>query len=153
MANADTIELRELCLELHTVGDWFNLGIYLHIPYSKLKIIEAEHNHNPLRCRTEMFQAWLDNFQPSWSAVIEALTLIGMSQLARRLASKKVSGFPPSHVPLHVQRNSPTPSQRYATNIPAQPHQSHQYQFQSTGHVRDVGDRSTLHISEAETLC
>ena len=146
LTNTDTIELRELCLELHTVDDWFNLGIYLHIPYSKLKIIEAEHNHNPLRCRTEMFQAWLDNFQPSWSAVIEALTLLQMSQLARRLAAKKISA---SHVPPHVQRSSPTHSQRYSTNFPAQFHQSHQYRF-------DVRGRSSPHPSEVamtETLC
>ena len=116
MTNVDTIELKELCSELHTVGDWFNLGVYLGISYSKLKIIEMQY-HDPPRCRTEMLQFWVDNFQPSWSAVIDALKLIEMSQLAKTLAAKKVS---PIHGPLHVQRTSPTPPQSYSPHQPVQ---------------------------------
>ena len=134
------------------MDDWFNLGIYLGISYSKLKIIEVQY-HDPHRCRTEMLQSWVDNFQPSWSAVIEALKLIVMSQLAKSLAAKKVS---PLHVPLHVQTTSPTPPQGYFPHQTAQPRQTHPCQFSSTGHMRGARGRSSLHVSKAavtETLC
>ena len=133
---------------------WFKLGIYLGISYSELKIIEVQH-HDPHRCRMEMLQAWLNNYQPSWSAVIEALKLLKMNQLAKSLAAKKVS---PVHVPLHVHTTSPTPPQGYFTHQPAQPHQTHQHEFSNTGHMRGVRGRSTFHVSNSkaavtETLC
>ena len=90
MYNADTIGLRELCLELHTVDDWLHLGIYLGIPYTELKAIDAVHYREPHRCRTEMLAFWLNNFQPSWSALIEALELIGMNQLAREMTASHI---------------------------------------------------------------
>lgn len=119
MANADTIELRELCLELHTVDGWFQLGVYLGISYSELKVIEVQY-HDPHRCRMEMLQVWLNNFNPSWSAVIEALKLLKMCKLAERVAAKKAAYFPPSHVNVHLQRNSPTQPQVNPTHQPVQ---------------------------------
>ena len=70
------------------MDDWFELGIYINVSYSKLKVIELNYPHSKSRCRTEMLHTWLNTSIPSWSAVIEALHLMGMNRLAKRLAVK-----------------------------------------------------------------
>ena len=47
--------------------------IWVFHAYSELKSVDAVRYHEPHRCRTEMLVFWLNNFQPSWSVLIEAL--------------------------------------------------------------------------------
>ena len=82
------ITTAKLQQELHAVSDWFTLGLQLNVQYYKLTEIENAYP-SPMRRQAEMFQAWIDGqFEPSWSAVVEALLHTGMESLAHQLAHK-----------------------------------------------------------------
>ena len=85
----DLLTRLKLVEELDEVVDWFHLGIYLDIPHFELLTIEQDHRGQTKRCRSEMLQWWLANAeQPSWSAVVRALNGIGLSVLAKKIATK-----------------------------------------------------------------
>ena len=44
---------------LQPVYDWFNLGVYLGVPYATLKKIEREQEKRVEDCKREMLVAWL----------------------------------------------------------------------------------------------
>ena len=75
----------------NTVADkWEPIGIYLHLPMPTLKVIDAEHQHDPHKCLIGMLEVWLKRVDPppTWSAIIEAVKFLGEEQLGRELREK-----------------------------------------------------------------
>ena len=58
--------------------DWYSLGIHLDIQTSViLKPIE-EHYKDPVRCKTEVIEFWLDNEpEPTWNKLARAVEDMG----------------------------------------------------------------------------
>ena len=66
---------------------WYNLGLQLLDPKyeNELNIIEADKDDTKTSCR-KMFSKWLNTDKlASWDKVIEALTLIGLDNVASNI--------------------------------------------------------------------
>ena len=81
--------LKDLMKELYTTSSdkWENIGIFLEIEQGKLDAIKAAENQVPQNCLREMLKIWLKRVSPppSWSAIAEAIELLGDQNLAHRL--------------------------------------------------------------------
>lgn len=79
--------LKELC---STASQWENIGIYLGMDSSNLDIIKATEKSNSLNCLREMLKVWIRRIDPppSWSAIAEAIELVGDESLANQLRTK-----------------------------------------------------------------
>ena len=67
--------------------EWLLLGLYLGLPCSRLKEIEADYPMTRSR-RTEVIYTWMKRERPSWQKVVDALVGVGEGERARDLASK-----------------------------------------------------------------
>ena len=69
---------------------WYNIGLELHIPFTALDAIKANHQTTD-ECLTEMLKHWLthDSPPPSWIGLVEALSSepVGKTSLAREINS------------------------------------------------------------------
>ena len=89
--NTESPSLPQLLIELKDITDWRPLGMYLHVPRSKLNAIEAQylHSQGTGRCKEEVLSAWLrGNPDASWKEIVNALNLIDEQTLAGRLSKK-----------------------------------------------------------------
>ena len=71
----------------HIADQWYELGLLLLEPKYEnyLKTIEGDVRNDSRTCR-KMFDKWLTtDLQASWDKVIEALTLIGLNNVASDL--------------------------------------------------------------------
>ena len=81
---------------LHTVcHKWFNIGLQLDVPKSRLKIIETDRLGSEERMRT-MLDYWINNATnplPSWEVLVGALKAptVGESRLAKELEERYCS--------------------------------------------------------------
>ena len=57
------------------VKNWFQLGMQLGLPMSKLEEIECNNPNNVLRCKRLMLQEWQrrPTLKPSWCTLVDAL--------------------------------------------------------------------------------
>ena len=57
------------------VKNWFQLGMQLGLPVSKLEEIECNNPSNVLRCKRLMLQEWQrrPTLKPSWCTLVDAL--------------------------------------------------------------------------------
>ena len=55
--------------------DWYQLGMELGLPISKLEEIECNNPSNVLRCKLLMLQEWQrrPTLKPSWCTLVDAL--------------------------------------------------------------------------------
>lgn len=79
--------------ELHTVVDWFHLGLNLEVPKHELLKIEADfsgsYSGKTERCKIEMLNWWLKNTeQKTWLDIVRALVRIQMTGLAQKIAER-----------------------------------------------------------------
>ena len=81
------MSVKELLHELKDVTEWFELGICLGIPDSKLREIYEDYD-NIEECKAGMILVWSQRRIPTWSAMVTALVGIGMHNLAMRIAKK-----------------------------------------------------------------
>lgn len=81
------VKVAKLLDELKEVTNWFELGVYLEIPTSRLQEINEECKDIE-ECKIEMLLAWSQIQIPTWSALVAALTGIGLQSLANKIASK-----------------------------------------------------------------
>ena len=80
--------MKELVEELKVVTDWFNFGTHLGVRQAKLLAIGKNYDREgPERCKTETLIVWMDQEQPTWSKIIQALVKIGMGALAQKIAA------------------------------------------------------------------
>ena len=91
-------ELKDLLKELYTkaADKWEDIGILLGIKPGRLDAIKTAENHTAQSCLREMLKIWLKRISPppSWSAIAEAIELLGDQNLADQLRTKY-------HVPHH----------------------------------------------------
>ena len=80
-------EFADLVSELDDVNDWVPFGLLLGIKMPKLEAIRRDYQTIGER-RTQMLYQWQKNVIPTWSAVVQALSGIGMRSLASELAQK-----------------------------------------------------------------
>lgn len=76
--------------------DWITLGVFLEVPYAKLRTIEMEESKNLTNACIKMFAEWLKgDSKRSWKKVLEAITEssgAGISNyVERRLMQESVS--------------------------------------------------------------
>jgi len=72
----------------YAADQWYNLGLLLLEPKDEnyLKIIEADTRNDARTCCRKMFSKWLTTDKlASWDKVIEALTLIGLNNVASNI--------------------------------------------------------------------
>ena len=79
-------EVRDLDNELHKVIDWMSFGLNLGFEVEELQTIEVNYPKDLERCRLEMLTKWRKNMTPTWSAVVQALMVIGKERLASEIA-------------------------------------------------------------------
>ena len=85
-------ELKDLAKELYsTVSDkWEDIGILLGIEPGRLNAIKTAENHTAQSCLREMLKIWLKRVfpPPSWTAIAEAVEVLGDQSLADHLRTK-----------------------------------------------------------------
>ena len=86
------LELKDLAKELYSmVSDkWEDIGILLGIEPGILVAIKTAENQVPQSCLREMLKIWLKRVPPppSWSAIADAIDLLGDQNLAEHLRTK-----------------------------------------------------------------
>ena len=82
-------ELKDLVKELYSTSSdkWEDIGILLGIEPGRLNAIKTAENHTAQSCLREMLKIWLNRVSPppSWSAIAEAIELLGDQTLANHL--------------------------------------------------------------------
>ena len=86
-------ELSDLLKELYPAAKkWEDIGIMLKVKDSSLLTIKGDHPSDCSSCLREMLRHWLNNnSQSSWSAVVQALANVEMTELAKTLKTKYAS--------------------------------------------------------------
>ena len=92
------------------VKNWFQLGMQLGLPMSKLEEIEYNNPSNVLRCKRLMLQEWQrrPTLKPSWCTLVDALCSIKENTTADKI-SQQFSEFcfslvlVPDPIPIPVQ--------------------------------------------------
>ena len=80
--------------QLYDVVDYFSLGLFLHIPFSKIQIIESDFPVAQVgrtqKLLSHILVEWMRNHQEeaTWSTLVDALPKINMTSTARRIVCK-----------------------------------------------------------------
>ena len=83
-----TPTLQELSTELHSVVNWYSLGIKLGVEDHELRTIEQNHRGDNERCKHEVLSRWFRSTKhPTWKAVADALHLMGEDTVAWKILS------------------------------------------------------------------
>ena len=72
------------------VKNWFQLGMELGLPVSKLEEIEYNNPSNVLRCKRLMLQEWQrqPTLKPSWYTLVDALCSIKENTTADKISQQ-----------------------------------------------------------------
>ena len=72
------------------VKNWFQLGMELGLPVSKLEEIEYNNPSNVLRCKRLMLQEWQrrPTLKPSWCTLVDALCSIKENTAADKISQQ-----------------------------------------------------------------
>ena len=72
------------------VRRWYQLGLELGLPTSKLEEIEFNNPGNVLRCKRVMLQEWgrRPTLKPSWSSLLDALHQMNENSIADRISQQ-----------------------------------------------------------------
>ena len=67
---------------------WYQLGVELNLPISKLEEIEYNNSSNVLRCKLLMLQEWQRQpiLKPSWCTLVDALRNMKENTVADRIS-------------------------------------------------------------------
>ena len=74
--------------ETESVIEWFTLGLYLNLPLTKLKKIDADYRFNEER-RREMLAVWIKTGTATWSTLFCALNKMGLRSLGKDIANRR----------------------------------------------------------------
>ena len=55
------------------LSDWFTLGIFLKVEYSKLKTLKRDYPSDHNHCRQEMLMLWISSGNTTWSILVKTL--------------------------------------------------------------------------------
>ena len=75
------------------VKEWFQLGVYLKVPPSKLEEIRCNNRDDIMSCKTVMLQEWLKrpNLKPSWCSLVDSLKELGANRIVHDISQNLVS--------------------------------------------------------------
>ena len=87
------MNLKDLLQCLSSVStEWFQLGVQLNLPFSKLRAIECACNSGSdiIKCKRLMLQEWLKipALKPSWYSLVDALHQLDENVVAKNIAQK-----------------------------------------------------------------
>ena len=70
------------------VKNWYQLGVELGLPMSKLEEIDCNNSSNVLRCKLLMLQEWQrqPTLKPSWCTLVDALHNMKENTVAYRIS-------------------------------------------------------------------
>ena len=74
--------------------NWFELGVALHVPLSKLKRIDDKYHDSPVRALIKVYHYWLadkNGLMPTWKKLVNALQEIDEYSLAASVSNMIVS--------------------------------------------------------------
>ena len=74
--------------ETSSVVQWYTLGLYLRLPPCELDRINVDYRFNR-ECLLQMLSTWLKTGTATWPSLVGALTKMGQSDLAKKIAKKK----------------------------------------------------------------
>ena len=93
----DGLKLINVLMELRGFGRWRILGRVLEVSEADLNQIDASYNNGydaVDSCKTEMIHTWLLNAKnPTWDTLVAALDAIGNTNLASKIARKRIGKF------------------------------------------------------------
>ena len=82
--SSNTLKIDDLCDELSTVSDWYQLGLKLGVPDDKLD--EIQRNHPLHQRKREALNLWLQlKHDASWMSIERVLQRMGEKTLAKRI--------------------------------------------------------------------
>ena len=81
-------DLSQLCEEVKNISDWYSLGLYLEIPESELKTIEANYPKVERRNQEVCATFIRSNPKASWKLIIQALNKMDENCLAGEIHEK-----------------------------------------------------------------
>ena len=55
------------------LSDWFTLGIFLKVEYSKLETLKRDYPSDHNHCRQEMLMFWISSGNATWSILVKTL--------------------------------------------------------------------------------
>ena len=137
-----------LTKELNNVrAKWYNIGVQLGVNVGTLKAIEKQYLNDPTDCLRETLTTLLISSTPTWTNIVDALSVVGEVRLAADLQHKYCStqdmGATHQHTPL-VPATPPAQPHTWTTlppqsivpltqppvftsshSMPPQPHPSH----------------------------
>ena len=72
------------------VRNWFQLGVELGLPMSKLEEIECNNSSNVLSCKLLMLQEWQKqlSLKPSWCTLVDALHNMKKNSVAEQISQQ-----------------------------------------------------------------
>ena len=84
--------LRVLTKELHNVrAKWYNIGVQLGVSVGTLKAIKEQYLNDPTDCLRETLTSLLISSIPTWTNIVDALSVVGEVRLAADLQYKYCS--------------------------------------------------------------
>ena len=89
-SSSNTLKIDDLCNELSTVSDWFQLGLKLGVPDYKLDEIQQSYpSEGCSRWKLEALKLWLQ-LKPNatWMSIVRALQRMEEKELAKRIRKK-----------------------------------------------------------------
>ena len=91
----EEVRLRTLILRTRKVEcKWFELGVALHVPLSKLERIYDKHCDSPVKALIRVYRYWLadeNGLIPTWKKLVNALQEIDEYSLAASVSNMMVS--------------------------------------------------------------
>ena len=66
-------DLPDLLRATNVVVDWFTLGIFLKVDYSKLKTLKTNYPSDLNHCRREMLMFWISSGNATWGILVKIL--------------------------------------------------------------------------------
>ena len=76
------------CPALHSVVDWFTLGLKFQVPVAELDKIRVAHNADVDNCKRDMLILCLRQNELTWLGVVNALREMNYNNLASDIAKK-----------------------------------------------------------------
>ena len=66
-------DLPDILRATNEISDWFTLGIFLKVDYSKLKTLQKDYPSDHNHCRQEMLMFWISSGNATWSILVKTL--------------------------------------------------------------------------------
>ena len=66
-------DLPDILRAINEVSDWFSLGLFLKVDYSKLLTLQKDYPSDLNHCRQKMLISWISSGNATWSILVKTL--------------------------------------------------------------------------------